>query len=671
MKKTKWIAGCIAAILCVTAPTMPTFAVQTMDIDTARTLAQENSAGVQDTVISRIQKEIELQQAKEGIRDIRKKENTVRFSLLFNIQLPEKHGMPKEIELIMKVPQILNELAILNKQEPYEMLKSQTDAETAYYDVLLADYTVNDLETRLADSKVLLQQVENKFKMGKGKQTDVEYMQNQIVELEGAYQQALLDQDAKRKTLSSLIGVDVRTGYTFTEYFPEVDISRSQLDAILAYAKENDFGLYQKTQARKLAEVDTDEILSIYRDRYSKYIGNIESYIQSHPDDMDYEEFIKLYNEALTEIDSPWEGSYRINLLFFSIYIPKEWFKGEYSGTRYMEDQKYALFVSLVERDKARQAEQTAMTQLEDSVYNTYSSLKQMESAYQNAEKALELAKTNYESKLEQNKRGLVEFTTLESSRSDFYTKQANLYEMKMEYAKALSSFNLMTAGYVNQLLEGGDFSQNQLEAGDTFASQATWYLDTSLTSQTFTFGVELPQEYDVDQYQLFYEGQAIGDPVGIDETIVHLPFTYQDTTLMEVRFYKDGVHCYTSQFDGGQYSGVLQLQQVAEVPQTDIATSQTAELGTWKVSNVDDLRKQFTLDAPTLEFASYELFYDQTSLGKAEQGKAITTLALYFSDMEQLQVQFYDTQGKSIASGILGEGVTSGKILQQGGSTT
>ena len=336
-----------------------------------------------------------------------------------------------------------------------------------------------------------------------------------------------------------------------------------------------------------------------------------------------------------------------------------------------MEDQKYALFVSLVERDKARQAEQTAMTQLEDSVYNTYSSLKQMESAYQNAEKALELAKTNYESKLEQNKRGLVEFTTLESSRSDFYTKQANLYEMKMEYTKALSSFNLMTAGYVNQLLEGGDFSQNQLEAGDTFASQATWYLDTSLTSQTFTFGVELPQEYDVDQYQLFYEGQAIGDPVGIDETIVHLPFTYQDTTLMEVRFYKDGVHCYTSQFDGGQYSGVLQLQQVAEVPQTDIAISQTAELGTWKVSNVDDLRKQFTLDAPTLEFASYELFYDQTSLGKAEQGKAITTLALYFSDMEQLQVQFYDTQGKSIASGILGKGVTSGKILQQGGSTT
>ena len=386
---------------------------------------------------------------------------------------------------------------------------------------------------------------------------------------------------------------------------------------------------------------------------------------------MYYEEFIKLYNEALTEIDSPWEGSYRINLLFFSIYIPKEWFKGEYSGTRYMEDQKYALFVSLVERDKARQAEQTAMTQLEDSVYNTYSSLKQMESAYQNAEKALELAKTNYESKLEQNKRGLVEFTTLESSRSDFYTKQANLYEMKMEYTKALSSFNLMTAGYVNQLLEGGDFSQNQLEAGDTFASQATWYLDTSLTSQTFTFGVELPQEYDVDQYQLFYEGQAIGDPVGIDETIVHLPFTYQDTTLMEVRFYKDGVHCYTSQFDGGQYSGVLQLQQVAEVPQTDIAISQTAELGTWKVSNVDDLRKQFTLDAPTLEFASYELFYDQTSLGKAEQGKAITTLALYFSDMEQLQVQFYDTQGKSIASGILGKGVTSGKILQQGGSTT
>ena len=95
-----------------------------LTIDEVRKLSQENSEGLQSVIIDKIKKEIELKQAYDGIRDIRKKESTVRFSLLFNIKFPEKHGMPKEIELIMKVPTIQNEITVLDKQKPYEKLKS-------------------------------------------------------------------------------------------------------------------------------------------------------------------------------------------------------------------------------------------------------------------------------------------------------------------------------------------------------------------------------------------------------------------------------------------------------------------------------------------------------------------------------------------------------------------
>ena len=102
------------------------------------------------------------------------------------------------------------------------------------------------------------------------------------------------------------------------------------------------FGLYEAQKKQEYAEQRVSEILGIYEGKYSKYITDIKKYLKKQEGKtIDYEEFIQLYNDTLTQIDSPWYGSYVINLIFFKIQIPKEWFKGEYSGTRYLEDQKY------------------------------------------------------------------------------------------------------------------------------------------------------------------------------------------------------------------------------------------------------------------------------------------------------------------------------------------
>ncbi len=615
---------------------------RSISINDVRNYANENCSEAKDVILDRITKEIELKQAKDAIKDIRKKESTVKFSLLFNIELPSKHGMPKEIELIMKVPKIQNEITVLQKQENYERLKNKQKAESAFYDVLLENYNTNYATDRIADSSVTLKDITRKYQTGDGKKEDVDYVQNQIDGFKTKQKSSILNLNNKKKSLGNIINLDVTAGYDFQEYFPETNITRDMLPQIIEYSKQNDFELFKKTQARKLAEKNAYEILQIYKSKYSKYIGDIESYINSHKDtEIDYEDFIKKYNYTLYQIDSPWYGSYVINLLFFKIYIPKEWFKWYYSGTRYMEDQKYALFVALAEKDKAVKAEKDAITSLENSIYDAYNNLKQMESSYKSVSEEMEKIKIDYEQKKQKNKMGLLSFSSLESVKDSFYEKQSSAYEMKMSYAKALSSFNLTTSGYIDKLLSGGSFSSSELESGTTFADKATWYIKNPLTEYNFEFGVNIPEEYGVNYYQLFYDNQPIGDMTATDKPIIHSPLTYNDTSLLEVRLYKDGKLKYTASFDAGQYDGELDVKAVS-----DNSTAGSSDVfAKYTITDLDSLRKEFKVSDVNAEYTDFEVFSGDVSIGKASKNNSIATLGLYFSDLEKLKIVFYNGQ--------------------------
>jgi len=635
--------------------------IRNITIYSVRTFADENCRGAKDVSLDKVKKEIELKQAKDAIKDTRKKESTVKFSLLFNIQFPPSHGMPKEIELIMKVPEIQNDITVLNEKKSYEILKNRASAEAAFYDVVSENHNLNYLNERIEDSTVVLGEVTKKYKTGKGKKEDVDYVQNQLDGFKQQRQSAILNLSNKKRALSKIIGIDISNGYDFTEYFPEVNITREQLPTILEYAKKNDFGVFEKTQARKLAERDTQEILQIYRNKYSKYIGDIEAYINEHKEEIDYEEFIKKYNYTLYNIDSPWYGAYVINLLFFKIRIPKEWFKGEYSGTRYMEDQKYALFVSLAERDKARKEEQDKIDDLENSIYNEYSNLKQIESSYKNIIESLEKTKNDYEIQKQKNKMGIVSFSSLESIKNDFYKKQNSAFETKMDYAKSLSSFNLSTGGYINKLLSGGDFLESDLESGVTFIDNPSWFIKNSLTEYNFEFGVNIPEEYGVNYYQLYYNNQPVGGKTAIDKTIIHSPIAYNDVSVLEVRLFKDSKLQYTAKFDGETYEGELILKEA-----TDNQENSQNEIGNWKISKTDALRSSLSVTASNIEYTEFELFNGEYSIGRVKKGEELDNLSLYFSDINQIKIIFYN-DGKTVKAGqLLSLDETNGVIIEK-----
>ena len=655
----RFTAFLLTVIITLSAFITPAFSQQrNFNIDDIIGMAENNSEGVKSVKIDKIKKEIELKQAKDGIKDIRKSESTIRFSLLFNIKFPEKHGMPKEIELVMKVPQIQSEIAVLKEQLDYEKLKSSAEAQLLYYDVLQGQYDLEFYEKRLEDSESLLKTVKSKFKIGDGKQEDVEYVENLVKNYEKELSAAITSLDRKKEKLGDIIGKDVRVGCTFEEYLPETTVTRSQLTDIINYSIANDFNLYKAVQDRKYAEKEVEEVLSIYRSKYSKYIGDIEAYIKSHEGkEIDYDEFIQMYNHTLTKIDSPWAGAYVINLLFFKIRIPKEWFKGTYSGTRYMEDQKYALFVSLVDRDKARKEEENVKKELVNNIKDSYETLKQMQKSQEEARTNLENMEKTYNTALQENKMGLTSFSSLESTRTSMYEQQKTLHEMQIEYAKALTEFDLVTSGYIRNTLIAGSGVSKDYGAGNTFAdasesenqdgTAAQWYINTSSTEYNFSFGIKIPAEYDVDKYELYYNDMIIGSRTDINKNIVHLSITYADTTIMLVKLYKGETLKYLAYFDGSDYGGNLQLQKAENA--VSPLESESMAIGQWSFIPYDLLRGEFSLAVnSSYDYDKYVILYNDIEIAQVNKDETFKTLQLYFSNAELLKIRI-DKNGKVV----------------------
>ncbi len=647
--RKKICALMLIVVLCSTSVFSEVMAAdRILTLEEIRTLAIENSTGVQNTKIDLVKKQIELRQAKEGIADTIKKESTIRFSLLFNIKFPEKHGMPKEIELLTKVPEIENDITILNEKKKSEALKSQTAAEQAYYDVLLAQHKEEAIVKQLEQMEQSQYVMDKQVKLAKAKRSDLEYIQDNIISLQKEREQNIISQNEKQLKLAALLGKDDFLGCTVSEQIQQTYFDRQQLQQILNYALENDFELYQKRQNRILAEKETDVVMGIYKNVYSKYMTEVESYIKSHKNTkIDYEQFISRYQNTLDNIDSPWYGSYVINLIFFKIYIPKEWFKGEYSGTRYMEDEKYQLFLTLVERDKAIEEEKQAQKQLEQTIQTAYTTLKTMQSSIQQMEQNLAQNEIRYNKSLEDNKKGIVSFTELESVRQSLFQQQEALYETKIDYAKSLSTFNSQTAGYVNYFLGIAQSNQEEYEMGQSVMDTATWHIKNNITDYNFMFSVVVPEEYGVDSYQLYYEDVAVGEKTPISETLTHLSVTYGDTTILTVNFYKGNQLKYTAEIEGLYYDGTLNMKPASGTIQTQ--QKQYEQVGKWNIQQSDSVRYAFFITTQQYQYDSYDLMIDNTIIGTAKKGEIIVALHLYFQPITHLKVRL-KKEGRELA---------------------
>ena len=113
------------------------------------------------------------------------------------------------------------------------------------------------------------------------------------------------------------------------------------------YTLENDQTVYEAQMAASTALMNLESYESLMRNEYGGKFDRIQSFVNiaKNGGDVDYAAFMMAYKEMLTDLDRPWAGSIRI--LFFR--FTKEWFKGEIDGTRYIEDEMYAVYTACME----------------------------------------------------------------------------------------------------------------------------------------------------------------------------------------------------------------------------------------------------------------------------------------------------------------------------------
>lgn len=617
---------------------------KTLSLSQAISLTFKNSNKIKSAQIAKVKKEIELKQAYSAVADTRKNESTVRFSLLFNIKFPSSHAMPKEIELLTKIPNVQSELKILNAEYRNAKLSEKSACETQYYDVVFKNYSVTYYQSLLKEAQSALVQVNADYAKGNAKQSDLDYMQKQVENATALLQKAKTQYENAKEKLSSIIGVNVSNGYSFECDLPEVDLNRSDLAQITTYALENDFSYYQARENKNSADSNTEIIKNVYSGRYGNDAANVMNYINSckaRNEPIDYDVFIQKYNSFLSKIDSPWDGSYRIFLLFFSIYIPKEWFKKTYSGSRYLDDQRYALFISLAELDEAEQNRKSAYDTLIAAIREGYYGLNESKAACELSQKMLSIDEKSYKEALIDNRAGNLSFTDLYDKKISLLEQQKNIYEMQIEYAKSISAYDLQTAGFISEkILNNNVAGSSDYEDGITWGednenNQPTWAVTTYSSSYKSALQLSIPESYDVTHFELYTDsGKLVGERTAINKSLENINITFADSSLLTLKFYKDDELKYNAVFDGMQFYGTLEMQPAKGGTDRFVA-------GTWTLVS-KGLKTTFSVKSDKFQFDKFELFYKNQLIGSGTNESGVSHLTATFGDMSDFVVKLY-----------------------------
>lgn len=649
---------------------------RTVTLSGAVSTALNTSYAIQKVKNDIVLKKIELKQAIDGIRDTRKKESTIKFSLLFNIEFPTGHALPKEIELVMKVPGIQSGIKDLERKLENERLKTIYATENAFLNVLELDETCRSLEKQIADEKKTYLRLGKDLILGIADKTDVDSVKKSVEKLGKEYQSNLTRYEAAKKKLSQAMGVDVNQGFSFIADFSQLKLERSQLSQVTDFALSKDYNVYKAELTRKLAQTKVQTLRGIYNSRWGSAVSIIEADLARNGT-IDYNSFLNKYNTALNNIENPYSGYFSIPLLFIVIKIPKEWFRSEYSGIRYFEDQKYALFISLMEKDGAVKEEEAARTTLKTSVEDSFNTLLELWSAYEQSILDKEKAKIDYERIKKLNMEGRASFMEVESARKDVMSIETSSFSALVSYNKMLSSFDLTTCGAITNLKSGVALDKGEYASGNSFLTDPDsvntpkWYLTTLIEDFKFTFGVSIPEESGIKatHFELYTEdGSRIGDKTTIDKEISHLPLTFQDSTKLTVKLYDSKKLAYICEVDAAEYQGNLEPEPVAASDsQTGIASGTI--VGNWKLT-ADSLLTS------ALEIAfmkEYNIKYyqvetiDGTVVGgqKIPSGSRLVHLTVTFSSFDKLKVTVFDEKEQPIGEVLLNTGGVQSVVLK------
>lgn len=624
-----------------------------LTLDMVKKTALANSSDYEKLESELQVKEVSLKQAIKSIRLKQKNMSTFRWTPLLSFKFPEKPDLSEAYEFQFKPIEIQAEIDIVKHKMTDQMLSVYENVSNLYVDIVVLQDTISFNEDRLSSMETTLEKNRLRLKLGQATQSDIDAMEKAIKALNDKIAADKRRLEADKKKLSTAVGMDVTTGYQFENPFVDFSIQRSQLNDLIQYTLDRDENYYEVSMNATTSLISLRTNYNLMAGQYGGKMGYISEYVNQAiaGQKINGKAFKSKYEEFLVAIDAPWQGKKRI--LF--IRVPREWFKGQISGIRYVEDEPYALYEAALEYQDALLEKNNAKQDLTQQVEDGFNNLISLRNTYMSLIEQVEDAKKQLEADAVLNRLGELTYDEYKASLDEYENMQNEMFEALALYSQALYSFDRLTCGGITALMEGTGADLNAGSGGksyveDEYAEGAYYYMEPIIQEQEFRVGVGIPDDFDVSvsHFELWCDGTRVGDRTEIDKTIRHLALAADSVSEVKLRFYDGDTFVDDCVIDPDVYSGPLQI-----VKGYTTVSSESLEIGTY-TSQTGSVTEMVTI---TLKpDASEQIAY---YLVKNENGKYLVTstpipintgfkyLPLMQGSMEQLTIEFYGEDSK------------------------
>ena len=510
-------------------------------------------------------KEVKYKEAVKSIQLKKKNMASFRWSPLLNFKFPEKPDLSEEYGFMYKPLQIQSELSSCRHQLTDIKYQIKQEISELYTEIYTYQEKIAYKKESLKQLSKNLERNQAKFLIGEASQNDLDTIVSSITAAETSLAADLRAFEKAKTDLSEKIGLDITQSYEFSNPYKEADIPRSMLEKLIQTTLDRSQSYYEAKLATSLALTSVDTNYSLMSRHYGSNMSYISSYVTQakRGEKLNTAAFKLSYDQFLTAVDAPWQGS--IKILF--IKIPKEWFKGSLDGVRYVEDEPYLLYSNVLEYQEAVSDQKALEKEISDNVKDSFENLVTAKNSYHSLKAQTEKSKKEMEREALKNKAGTVSFEEYEEIRKEYEQLQIEQMDALKLYTQLLYSFDRLTCGGVTELLQELDNSLSQGIQGESHVTEnvmgsACYYITHLAEDTLFELGIYIPKDLEVDatDFELWVDEVQVGERTKIEETLRHLTLTLDGTEHVFLRFYENETFLTDCEINPQQYQGELNI---------------------------------------------------------------------------------------------------------------
>lgn len=635
-------------------------ATRTLTIDQAMAMGLKVSDEYSTTNSKLLLAKVQYTQSVKKLKLKQKNQKRLRWSPLLNFKLPEKPDLADEIDYNYKPMELQSKIDITNHKLNNVKYGVYEKVGIEFCKVYELQQTIAFTEDRIKSAEKGLQKNMARLKLGEATQADVDSLQASLDKLKDSLATSLRNFETEKRKLGDLIGTDVTTNYRFASPFIDVEITEQMLPDLINYTVDNDHNFYETSVATNNALLVLDTDYSLMKNQYGGKMTLIDSFVNQakRGEKLDNAAFKLKYDELLEKVDERWRGNYKILFIKFS----KDFMKGSIDGVNYVEDEPYALYTAACDYQQQLSEKISAEKELRSTVDSTFRNYISTRLAVAQTKDNITKLGNDLAKYKSLNAAGKMTFEEYSAALEEYEEEQLGLIKSQSEYSQLLYSFDSLTCGAINMLMNGKGTFMSSASQGSSYVVEdegdgVYYYIRSLVSDNVFELGLSVSEDFEgsITDYELFIGDEQIGGKTPIEKAIRHLSFDLDEVEgSVKIRLWDGPDFIDDCVIDPSVSSAKLSVTLSRKIETNEVTKVADYVLETGALSEMTSLR---IVPVPGEMIASFNIKNaDGVYLLSSEKTPVNSTfnyLGITNKDLENLTICFYDD-----SDGLLYEGV-------------